>query len=286
MEKNELTTREKLKTYFETGKHPTENQFSDLIDSLKHRQDTLTDREVIIIANGLATLDKGYIQYYINNVGDLKFPIVISSQDEEDQVINIGSTNGNEKKQYFYGNAPYTVKAKGFPAEGLGETEYYYLNCQIDEFTSMIRLYGNSLPTIPDGFEFGTLTGKNLILQMTKQNLGQRVNIVNTGIKLVNKTQVPIQYMPQSSYWTYIFTADDMVTDHYNAWDYLYLYYKADLREIDQSIECKVYDADNETLLMTTSLNARQNNQNVWAGDTIMKVRNIRIECEYQNMSK
>ncbi|MDF2834256.1 MAG: hypothetical protein K0Q82_3362 [Chryseobacterium indoltheticum] len=32
MEIEELTTRDQLKTYFETGKYPTQSQFSDLID--------------------------------------------------------------------------------------------------------------------------------------------------------------------------------------------------------------------------------------------------------------
>jgi hypothetical protein len=286
MEINKLTTREELKTYFETDKYPTQNQFSDLIDSLRHKEDILTSKEVVILANSLASIDNGYILYSsMNHNGDLKFPIVVSQQDSEDQLITLVKTETDGKKQYFFGNPPYTIKTKEFPTEVLDETEYYVLSWQINTSYQMFRLFGNNLPTIPDGFELGTLEGKRLILQIYKMNLGQKIDILNTNIKFVNKTEVPIEYRVTANYWNCLYTNKDIITNHYNISDYLYFYYKADLQEIDQSIECKLYDADNDILLTTSYLNAGQNNQN-WEGGQASGTRNIRIECSYQDTGK
>jgi hypothetical protein len=57
MDDNKLIPRDQLKTYFETGKYPTQNQFSDLIDSLKHKGDLLTKREIVIFANSMMAID-------------------------------------------------------------------------------------------------------------------------------------------------------------------------------------------------------------------------------------
>ena len=46
MEENKSTRREELKTYFKTGEYPTQNQFSDLIDSYWHK-DEVMDLEAI-----------------------------------------------------------------------------------------------------------------------------------------------------------------------------------------------------------------------------------------------
>ncbi|NIF06636.1 hypothetical protein F3J23_14395 [Chryseobacterium sp. Tr-659] len=281
MEKNELIPREELELYFEKGKRPTQDQFSDLIDSLQHKADILTNKEAVMIANSLESIDNGYIEYTGNNIGDKKFVIAVKSEDEEDQLITINETQGNSKKLYFFGNAPYTIRAKEFPAEGLGETEYYHLNCQIGPSSAMTRLFGNTLPAIPGAFEFGTMEDKNLTFRIEKINPGQKMKVVNTSIQFVNKTEIPIQYMTQSGYWAYIYTDKDIVTDHYDLWDYLYLYLKADLSKTDQSIECNVYDANTGALLRTANLNARQNNQNIMAGEATRQIRSLRIECHY-----
>lgn len=286
MENNELTTREKLKTYFETGKYPTESQFAELIDSLKFKEDVLTNKEVIILANSLASIDTGFISYLNYNTEDEKFPIVVSSRDEEDQVIIVGKSKNYEGvKQYFLGREPYIIKAKEFSAERLKETEYYYLRYQIDPSYMLYKLFGNNLPTIPDGFEFGMLEGKNFTLEINKLDYGKKINILNTSIKFINKTEVPIQYMVYGGVWSHIYTTKDIITDHYDIGDYLNFNYKADLRGIDKSIECKIYNEDNDQLLMTAHLVARQNNINVSGGGTANEIRNIRIECNYsENM--
>jgi sporulation protein YlmC with PRC-barrel domain len=283
MEKNELSTRDKLKAYFETGKYPTENQFSDLIDSLRLKEDVLTNNEMAILANRLATMENGYIIYSGNNTKDLKFPIVVSSKNEEDQLFTISNTDWREEKRYFLGSAPYSITTKEFPAEGLGENEYYYINCQIDGTYGVNRLFGNNLITIPDGFDLGTVEDTKFQLQLSKQDLGQKVKIVNTNIKLVNKTEVSIQYAAYSTFWSNAYTSEDVITDHYDLWDSMAFWYKSDLRGITQSIECKAYDADNNTLLMTGVLLPGQNNQNVWSGGIINGIRNLRIECEYMS---
>lgn len=47
MEENGLTTKEKLKTYFEEGKYPTQSQFSDLIDSYWHKSEAIESHETL-----------------------------------------------------------------------------------------------------------------------------------------------------------------------------------------------------------------------------------------------
>ncbi|KAB1231348.1 hypothetical protein [Chryseobacterium viscerum] len=285
MEKNNLTTRDKLKTYFETGKYPTQNQFSDLIDSLKHKGDNLSNKEAVIIANSLESIDNANIYYSGVNIGNEKFVAAIGSKDEEDQMITIREYRGDEKR-YLFGSSPYTIKAKEFPVEGLEGTEYYYLSCNIGEAFTITKMFGNNLPAIPDGFEFGTGESRILYLRVFKQDFGQKVNIVNTNIKFVNATQAAIRYTVQSTYWGHQYTFKDIITDHYDAWDYLEFAYSADLREINQSIECKVYDTDKDALLMTASLHAGQNNQNIFGGDRVKGIRNIRIECNYAVIGK
>ncbi|KFF10878.1 hypothetical protein IW15_17000 [Chryseobacterium soli] len=281
MEKNKLSTRDQLKTYFEKGKYPTQSQFSDLIDSLTLKEDVMTNKETAILANILASLDNGYIDYSSSQVGTLQFPIAISSRDEEDQEITIGNTSYRMEKRYFLGSEPYTIKVKKISGEELGENEYYSLIYQINQNFTINKFFGNNLPAIPDGFELGTLEGKRLSIQIVKQNLGRKVNIVNTSIRFINKTGVLIQYRAEAGSWGDIYRSEDTVTDHYDIGDFLYLYYNVDLRKTEQSIVCKVYDTDNEGLLMTGYLNAGQNNQNSWGGGVINKIRNIRIECDY-----
>lgn len=283
MKKNELTTREQLKTYFETGKHPTQSQFSDLLDSLRLKEDALTNKEVAILANSLTTMHNGYIYYSINDIEDQKFSIVVSSKNEEDQVITTGNTQKQEKR-YFFGDAPYTIKAKDFPKKGLGKTAYYTMSYQINQGYWMSILFGNNLPEILDGFEFGKLEGDSFSLNMSKIDFGQQINIINTKIKFVNKTEVSIEYKAQGGFWGDKYRTEDSVTNHYNMWDDLTFLYNTDLREIGQSIECKLFDADNESLLMIAYLNAGQNNQNTWGGQAV-RVRNIRIECDYAPMN-
>lgn len=280
MEENKPTSREELKSYFEAGDYPTQGQFGKLIDSLRHKGDVLTNKEAAILANSLATIENGYIQYFIVNVENQKFSLVVNQQDEENQQIEMGETKGNYVNQYFLGSAPYTIKAKEFPAEGLREYEYYLLQYQIDPAYNIQKLFGNNLPTIKEGFELGTLKGKILTFQLQKYDLGQRLNIVNTNIKFVNKTEIPIQYRAESNYWSDRYQSGDTVTDHYNVYDELYLYYKADLQGIDKTIECKIYNADNEQLLSSGYLYSGQNNENAWGGQ-VSRVRNVRIECNY-----
>lgn len=281
MEEHKLTPRDQLKTYFETGKRPTQNQFSDLIDALKHKGDTLTNREAVMIANSLESIDTGYILYSGSNIEYKKFLMAISSDEKEDQIITLINTPEGQKRLYFLGNAPYTIKAKDFPTDGLNENEYYYVGCQVNETSGMARLFGGNLPKIYDGFEFGKLENKNLLLQVGKLSAGQKIETINTHIKFVNTTGVPVQYRAYAVYWSHIYTDKDMVTDHYSLWNLLALYFRADLRKIDRSIECNIYNDDNGTLLMTTYLNAGQNNRDVPANDVIREIKSIRIECRY-----
>lgn len=283
MEDNKFTPRDQLKTFFETGKHPTQNQFSELIDSLKHKGDTLTNKDAVIIANSLnwVFMNNACITYNAYNLQGKKLLFTISSADEEDQVITIYDVPYHDKKYYLSGDGPYVIKAKELPTEGLGGTEYYSMAMQMDDY-AVNRLFGNRLPEIPEGFVFGTLKGKRGSLYINKVDVGQTLNVVNTNIKFINKTQAPVQYMLQGNYWSSQYADKDIVTDHYDAWDSLYLYLKADLQGISQSIECKVYDADHNKLLTTAYFEAGQNNQSISGGE-IKAIRNVRIECNYYN---
>ncbi|UKB82380.1 hypothetical protein LF887_15350 [Chryseobacterium sp. MEBOG06] len=282
MEENKLTTREKLKTYFEKGKQPTQSQFSDLIDSLKHKQDLLTDREVIILANRLSSINSPYISFANYTSENENCPIVISSQDEEDQIIQLGKiTNGDPTKQYLLGKGPYSITAKEFSAKALTGTQYYYLRYQINSNYWISRLFGSNLPAISDGFNFGIFEDKVFYVEISKLDYGITMNIINTKIKFLNKTGESIQYIPSGGIWSYGYTAEDIVTDHYDASDFLAFSYKADLRNSNKSIECKVYNADNDDLLMTAYLASGQNNMNVSGGGLASQIRNLRVECNY-----
>lgn len=283
MEENKVTSREELKSYFEAGDYPTQGQFGKLIDSLRHKEDILTNKEAAILANTLVDIENGYIQYYTTNVENQKFSLVVNQQDEEDQLIEIGETSGGSLRKYFFGNAPYTIKAKKFPADGLKEYEYYLLQYQIDPSYYVYKLFGNNLPTIEEGFELGTLKGKGFYFQLQRNNIGQKVSIVNTKINFENNTDATVLYRAEAGNWSDRYKSEDSITDHYDAWDYLSFRYNADLRGIDKSIECNAYNADNGELLTIGYLYAEQNNENIWSGQ-VSGVRNIIIECNYTSL--
>lgn len=285
MEENKPITREELKTYFETGKYPTQSQFSDLIDSLKHKKDRLTNKEAIIMANSIVSINNVYLGFYAFGVENQKFPILISSDDEEVQEIIIENTPRGEIKQYLFGNGPYTFRTKEFPAEGLGENEYYYLEIVSSDTTRMVRIFGNNLPTIPEGLEFVMSEDRWLSARINKMNAGQQLKIAHTNIEFVNKTEVSVQYKIEAGQWANPYTGKSIVTDHYDMHDILYLVFKADLRGTNQSIGCSVYDMDSNKLLKTIHLEAGQNIQTT-DGVEIKEIRNVRIECDYYRNEK
>lgn len=280
MEIEELTTRDQLKTYFETGKYPTQSQFSDLIDSFTLKEDVMTNREAIILANRLASIDNAFISFSKINVGDLKFSIVVSTNDEPDQVLSAGDFKSMIDRCYIIGSAPYTIKVNEISDGDLGETEYYSLLYQLNQTYSIYRMFGSNLNTVYDDFDFGKLENIGLPIQISKVNYGSRINVVNTSVKFVNKTEVSIQYRIEAAGWSDRYRDEDMVTDHYDIGDYLAFYYNADLRKTDQSIQCDIYDEDNGKLLTTGYLHAGQN-QTSWNGGQVVEVRNVRIECYY-----
>lgn len=280
MEKNELTTRDQLKKYFETGKYPTQSEFAELIDSLRLKEDVMTRRELTIFANSLASIDNIFVSFLAINVGDLKFSIAVSTNDEPDQVISAGDFKSILDRRYVIGSAPYTIKVNEISDGDLGETEYYSLLYQLNQTYNIYRIFGSNLNAIHDGFDFGKLESIGLPIQISKVDYRRRINVLNTNVKFVNKTEVPIRYRIEASGWSDRYRAEDTVTDHYDIGDYLTFYYNADLRKIDQSIQCDIYDEDNGKLLTTGYLHAGQN-QTSWNGGQIVEVRNVRIECNY-----
>ena len=287
MKNNEVTTREKLKTYFQSGDYPTQSEFAELIDSLRHEDDVPSHRDIVNIANRLEALDSKTIEYYASDTGDLKFPIVISQKDADDLIIEIGSKEGISKRQKIFGKGAFTITTKEFPTGELGVNEYYNLSYYSSDgatgpSSELQRLFGNNLPTIPDGFAIGTMEGESSSLYIFKQDMGEKISIVNTNIQFINKTEVDVQYKIYASYWTSIYTNKDMVTDHYDNSDYLNFAFRGDLRKIERSIECKVFNTQNEELLVTANLNPLENNYQVGGnGSSGEKIRNVRIECDY-----
>ena len=281
MEDNKLITRDQLKTYFETGKYPTESQFSDLIDSLKHKQDVLNRRELLILANSLATIDDTFIYYTANEVGNLEMQIAVSSQGEEDQLITIkDSTKMGVVRQFLLGKEPYTIKLKEISQGDLKEYDYYSLDYKLSDNAQVRRLFGNNLHTISEGFDFGELKSFRLPIDIRKISSSKKINIVNTNIKFINNTSLPIQYRVFTQYWSDIFKKEDSRTDHYDAWDNLTFQYIADLRAFEQTVRCDIYD-DNTNMLLTTGYLLAWQYQDYWDGGFVEKVRNIRIECNY-----
>ncbi|MDF2834255.1 hypothetical protein [Chryseobacterium indoltheticum] len=240
----------------------------------------MTNREAIILANRLASIDNAFISFSRINVGDLKFSIVVSTNDEPDQVISSGDFKSMIDRCYIIGSAPYTIKVNEISDGDLGETEYYSLLYQLNQTYSIYRIFGSNLNTIYDDFDFGKLENIGLPIQISKVNYGSRINVLHTSVKFVNKTEVSIQYRIEAAGWSDRYRDEDTVTDHYDIGDYLVFYYNADLRKTDQSIQCDIYDEDNGKLLTTGYLHAGQN-QTSWNGGQIVEVRNVRIECYY-----
>ncbi len=283
MEKNEITTKERLKTYFETGKYPTESQFAELIDFLSIQDDVLSNKEMVNLANNLAALDNGYILYNTTSIENEKFPIVVRSKEGEDQIFTISKTENKEQKRYFQGSAPYTVSTKEFMVEKLEGNRYYSLYTQIDDGHTTNRLFGNNLPPVPEDFKLGTVENKKISIRITSEDFDRKINNIHTRITFVNKTDILIEYALYANYWTNTYISEDIVTDHYDLGDFLACFYRADLREISKSIICRIFDADNDTLLMEASLLPGQKNANVSAGGVLYGVRNARIECDYES---
>ena len=286
MKNNEVTTREKLKTYFQLGDYPTQSEFAELIDSLRHKEDVLNYKEIVNFANRLETLDNKTIEFYVRDTGDLKFPIVISQEDADDLIIEIDGKLGMTKRQKIFGKGAFIITAKEFPTEVLETNEYYSLAYNSYDRTTgsseLQRLFGNNLPTIPDGFKIGIMEGEYFNLNILKYNIGEKIDVLNTGIQFINKTQVDIQYKVGSGYWSSIYTNKDMITDHYSIADSLNFIFKADLRKIEQSIKCKIFSTHDEKLLMTVDLKPMENNFQVSGANSADKIRDIRIECDYQ----
>lgn len=278
--------RNTLKTFFETGDIPSQNQFADLIDSLKHQNDklTLSNEEIILIANRITNIDTAFIEYRSISFGNSIIKIEVTQQNAENQVIEIKSIKSRQSllKQYFSGDAPYKIKLKEFQGEELNLNEYYVVYCELNQNYGIQRLLGNNLPILPEGFEFGIVNGNRCYFEVSKQNFEQELNIVHSNIKFINNTNVTIEYRAGSSYWGDIYRTKDTVTDHYNAWDYLIFSYNADMTNETHAIECKIYNSDTDELLAVGDLKPGQNNQNASGGATINEVRNIRIECTRQ----
>lgn len=277
-----------LKTFFEKGDIPSQNQFEDLIDSFKHQNDTdtfvLTDQEIMSIANRLTSIDNASIEYEFENIADNSLiKLNIAQEKVENQEIEIRCNiynSGIQQRRYFLGDGPFAVTIKEFKSEELQTNEYYSLSVTSQNNNKLLRLIGNKLPTTSlEGFEFGVIDSKSFHFSISKINLGKELNIVHTNIEFINKTDVQIEYKCQSSFWTDIYRSEDSVTAHYDEWDYLIFNYNADMTKEDYAIVCKVYDSDTKELLVTNYFLPRGNYKNFSNGVNATKVRNVMIEC-------
>lgn len=282
MENNEITTKEKLKTYFETGKYPTETQFAELIDFLSIKDGVQSNKEMVTLANNLASLDNGYILYNTISTENEKFPIVVRSKEGEEQIFTISKTENKEQKRYFQGSAPYAVSTKEFLVEKLEGNRYYSLYTQIDDGHTTNRLFGNNLPPVPENFELGTIENKKISVKITIEDFDRKITNLHTRFTFVNKTDILIEYALYGNSWSNTYISKDMITDHYDLGDFLACFFRADLSGTSKSIVCRIYDADNNALLMEVTLLPGQKNTNVPAG-VLSAVRNARIECDYES---
>jgi hypothetical protein len=278
-----------LKTFFETGDIPSQNQFADLIDSLKHQNDTavlvLTDQVIVSFANRLETIENPSVQYSLVNMGDSLIKLDIAQENGENQTIEIRSNIYEmyfSGKQYLLGGGPFTVTIKELKSEELRTNEYYHLNLG-GQNGSMQRLIGNRLPTTLKDFKFDTIKGRGFtfFFSISKQNFGRELGIVHTNIEFVNKTDVPIEYRCYSYYWSDLYTTKDTITSHYDEWDYLSFECNADMTKEDYTIEFNVYDRDTKELLSSNYLNPGENYKGIGMGG-VNGVRNVMIECTKQ----
>ncbi len=81
-----------LKTYFQTGDKPTQDQFENLIDSLVHQDD-----ETKIYISDLETDAKGNVTVNLSNGGKLSIqkPVTQTNQDNKIRVIDLGDIRYN-----------------------------------------------------------------------------------------------------------------------------------------------------------------------------------------------
>jgi hypothetical protein len=277
-----------LKTFFEKGDIPSQNQFEDLIDSFKHQNDTdtlvLTDQEIMSIANRLTSIDNASVEYEFDNMADNSLiKLDIAQENAENQEIEIRCNvynSGIQQRQYFLGNEPFTVTIKEFKSEKLQANEYYSLDVTSRNNNKLLRLIGDKLPTTTlEGLEFGVIDSKSFLFTISKINLGKELNIVHTNIEFINKTDVLIEYKCQSAFWTDVYRTEDSVTSHYDEWDYLIFNYNADMTKADYTIACKVYDRETKKLLVANYFLPGGNYRNFSNGVNATKVRNVIIEC-------
>ncbi len=267
-----------LKSYFSEGNKPSAKEFADLIDSFMHKD--FTALEIKKLANQLASIQASYIQYSAYNIGDSIVKLQVKQRDAEDQIIEITDSTYEQKKQYFLGNAPYTIQLKDLPIKNLEIGSYYYINYQLDQNYSIQKLFGHDLPA-PEGYELGTLKSERFYFNISKRNFGSPLKVIHTSIKFINHTSIDIEYRASSSYWNDQYKNIDTTTSHYQTWDYLYFQYNADMTREKDRILCKVYNDDTNQLLFTGYLNPEQNLKNAWGGGQARAIRKIRIECNY-----
>jgi hypothetical protein len=277
-----------LKTFFETGDIPSQNQFADLIDSLKHQNDSdplvITDDEIVSIANRLAAIENSSVEYGLSNMGDLLIKLDIAQENGESQEIKIESNiyePNTSKKQYLLGKGPFTVTIKELKSAELRPNEYYFISLGglSDRFQGLL---GNKLPATLKDFQY-TIEGRGLTVyfSISKYNAGKELGIVHTNIEFINKTDVPIEYKCHGTFWSDVYRTENTVTAHYDEWDYISFTCNADMTKVDYTIAFNVYDSDTKELVSTSYLAPGENYKNAGMGG-VNGVRNVLIECTKQ----
>lgn len=124
-----------LKTYFQTGDKPTQDQFEDLIDSLVHQDD-----ETKIYISNLKTDTKGNVTVNLSNGGELSIqkPVTQTNQDNKIRVVDLGDV--------LYNSGPFLggdgIIGGRLPVEGLRQ-----------ERLGEPILIGDQFPIIGNGVE-------------------------------------------------------------------------------------------------------------------------------------
>lgn len=132
---------------------------------------SLTEDEIVCIANAIAELDKGHVKYYITEEATGKYKLHIYEADNYEQIMTL--TKDSSGKRFFTGTAPYRITAEeDFPLDGLEDNTHYYAvewNTGDTQKTHRAKTIGYGMGTIEKGFDFGTLEGKEFLFNISRK---------------------------------------------------------------------------------------------------------------------
>jgi hypothetical protein len=158
----------------------------------------LTRSESIAISNAIQNINGGFFVYYADQLTStdnftLKF---VQSQE---YIKTFTPTFGTEKKWIFPEETSATILVDSLNLAPLTGSQYYYIGWQTNNYYQAQILFGNNLGDLPQGFNFGTTSGR-LYMNFNKQNTGTQLTPTNINVTYVNNTTADVRYRLESSY--------------------------------------------------------------------------------------